>query len=126
MIVPLSRQPFVPAALRRQLVGSEPGSVSGPLLQYCEANGGFSIDEASGGPWMRLPLDDGEMASTGLSTSQILAGDPRLAVMVLAAAIDHNLHQTEARRENIEYVEGLFRLFRQATEAIRSQPAGEW
>jgi hypothetical protein len=45
--------------------------------------------------------------------------------MVLAAVIDYNLHQTEARRENIEYVEGLFRLFRQATEAIRSQPAGE-
>ena len=39
--------------------------------------------------------------------------------------LDYNLHHTEARRENIEYVEGLFRLFRQATEAIRSQPAGE-
>ena len=38
--------------------------------------------------------------------------------MVLAAVIDYNLHQTGARRENIEYVEGLFRLFRQATEAI--------
>ena len=66
---------------------------------------------------MRLALVDGEMASTGLSTSQILAGDPRLAVMVLAASIDYNLHQTQARRENIEYVEGLFRLFTQATEA---------
>lgn len=126
MIVPLSRQPFVPAALRRHLVGPEPGSLSEPLLQYFEANGGFSIDEASGGPWMRLPLDDGEMASTGLSTSQILAGDPRLAVMVLAAVIVYNLHQAEARRENIEYVEGLFRLFRQATEAIRRQSSGDW
>ena len=75
---------------------------------------------------MRLPLVGGEMASTGLSTSQVLAGDPRLAVMVLAAVIDYNLHQTEARRESIEFFEGLFGLFSQATEAIRNQPAGEW
>ena len=125
MIVPLSRQPFVPVALRRHLVRSEPGSLSESLLQYFEANGHFYIDEVSGGPWMRLPLVGGEMASTGLSTSQILAGDPRLAVMVLSAVIDYNLHQTEARRESIEYVEGLFGLFSQATEAIRNQPAGE-
>ena len=125
MIPPLSRQPFVSAVLRRHLAGSEPGALSEPLLQYFEAHGGFYIDEARGGPWMRLPLVNGEVASTGLSTSQILAGDPRLAVMVLAAVLDFNLHQTEARRENIEYVEGLFRLFRQATEAIRRQPAGE-
>ena len=117
MIVPLSRQPFVPVALRRHLARSEPGSFSEPLLQYFETHGSFYIDEASGGPWMRLALVDGEMASTGLSTSQILAGDPRLAVLVLAASIDYNLHQTQARRENIDYVEGLFRLFRQATEA---------
>lgn len=126
VIPPLSRQPFVPAALRRHLAESEPGTLSEPLLQYFEANGGFFIDEARGGPWMRLPLIDGETASTGLSTSQVLAGDPRLAVIVLAAVIDYNLSQTDARRESIEYVEGLFRLFRQATEAIRRQPDGEW
>ena len=120
MIPSLSRQPFVPAALKRHLAGSEPGTLSKPLLQYFEANGGFYIDEATGGPWMRLPLVDGEMAATGLSASQILAGDPRLAVMVLAAVIDYNLHQTEARREYIDYVEGLFGLFRQAIAAIRN------
>jgi hypothetical protein len=126
MVEPLSRQPFVPAALRRHLAGFAPGGLSEPLLRYFDANGGVYVDEASGGPWLRLPLGDGGMASTGLSTSQILAGDPRLAVMVLAAVIDYNLHQTEARRENIEYVEGLVSLFRQATASIRSQPAGEW
>ena len=126
MIPPLSRQPFVPAALSRHLVGSEPGTLSEPLLQYFEANGSFYIDEARGGPWIRLPLVDGEMAWTGLSTSQILAGDARLAVMVLAAVLDYHLYRTEARREYIEYVEGIFRLFRQATKAIRCQPAGEW
>jgi hypothetical protein len=41
--------------------------------------------------------------------SQILAGDPRVAVLVLAAVIDHNLHQSDARREDIEYVDGLTR-----------------
>jgi hypothetical protein len=126
MIPSLSRQPFVPATLKRHLVRFEPGTLSETLLRYFEANGSFYIDEAGGGPWIRLPLVDGEMASTGLSTSQILAGDSRLAVMVLAAVLDYNLYQTDARREDIDYVEGIFRLFSQATEAIRRQPAGEW
>ena len=65
------------------------------------------------------------MASTGFSTSQILAGDPRLAALVLAAVIDHNLYQTEARREDIEYVDKVFTLFKQATEAIERRPARE-
>jgi hypothetical protein len=32
--------------------------------------------------------------------------------------VDYNLYQTDARREDIDYVEETFRLLRQATEAI--------
>ena len=126
MIPPLSRRLFVPEALMRHLEQFEPeGTLSEQLLQYFETNGNFYVDEARGGPWISLPLVDGEMASTGLSTSQILAGDPRLAALVLAAVIDHNLYQTEARREDIEYVDKVFTLFKQATEAIERRPARE-
>jgi hypothetical protein len=126
MIPPLSRRLFMAEALMRHLEQFEPeGTLSEQLLQYFEANGNFYVDEARGGPWISLPLVDGEMASTGLSTSQILAGDPRLAALVLAAVIDHNLYQTEARREDIEYVDKVFTLFKQATEAIERRPARE-
>ena len=43
-----------------------------------------------------------------------------VAVLVLAAVIDHNLHQSDARREDIEYVHGLMTLFRQASDTIAS------
>lgn len=36
-------------------------------------------------------------------------------MLVLAAVIDHNLHQSDAR-EAIEYVGGLMTLFRQASD----------
>jgi len=39
--------------------------------------------------------------------------------------IDYNLAQSAARREDIEYVERIFALFRQAIDAIGRQPAGE-
>jgi hypothetical protein len=81
-----------------------------------EADGEFYVDR--GGPWFRLPLDEGEWRSTGLSRSQILAGDPRLATLILAAVIDYQLHQSESRREDIQYVDGLFTLLRQASGAI--------
>lgn len=67
---------------------------------------------------MRLQLGEGEWRSTGLSTSHILAGDPRVAALILAAVIDYHLHQPERRREDIEYVDGLFTLLRQASGAI--------
>ena len=126
MMPTLSRRLFVPEALMRHLEQFEPGgTLSEQLLAYLEANGNFYVDEARGGPWISLPLVDGEMASTGLSTSQILAGDPRLAALVLAAVIDHNLYQAEARREDIEYVDSVFTLFKQATETIELRPARE-
>jgi hypothetical protein len=92
------------------------------LLRLFEADGEFYVDRR--GPWLRLPLGEGEWGATGVSRSQILAGDPRVAVLVLAAVIDHNLHQSGARREDIEYVDGLMTLFRQASDTIgREAPA---
>jgi hypothetical protein len=86
------------------------------LLRLFEADGEFYVEQK--GPWLRLPLVEGEWGATGVSSSQILAGDPRVAVLVLAAVIDHNLHQSDARREDIDYVHGLMTLFGQASDAI--------
>jgi hypothetical protein len=63
----------------------------------------------------------GETGSTGLSRSQILAGDPRVAVLVLAAVIDYHLYQSEGRRADIDYLHGMFTSFRQATDSIQRQ-----
>lgn len=106
----------IPGELTERLADFEPdGSLSRQLLEYFEAHGEFSVDEA--GPWISLGLDEGEASSTGLSTSQVLSGDPRLAVLVLAAVIDYNLYQSEARREDMGYVDSVFTLFRQASDA---------
>ena len=86
------------------------------LLRLFEADDEFFVDR--GGPWLRLPLIEGEWGATGVSRAQILAGDPRVAVLVLAAVIDHNLRQSDARREEIEYVDRLMTLFRQASDII--------
>jgi hypothetical protein len=64
------------------------------------------------------------MQSTGLSRSQILAGDPRVALLVLAAIIDYNLYESEGHREDIEYVQGVFVLFRAASDTLSRQAGG--
>jgi hypothetical protein len=92
------------------------GRSSRELLRLFEAEGEFYVDR--GGPWLRLPLAEGVWGASGVSRSQILAGDPRVAILVLAAVIDHNLSQPGARREDIEYVDGLITLFRQASDTI--------
>ena len=92
------------------------GRLSRQLLQSFEADGEFYVDRA--GPWMWLQLGDGEWRSTGLSRSHILAGDALLAALILAAVIDYHLHQPETRREDIQYVDGLFTLLRQASDAV--------
>jgi hypothetical protein len=123
MVRALSDRRFIPEVLKEPLAHFEPnGSLSKPLLRYFEASGDFYVD-AGRGPWMTLPLVEGQKHSTGLSRSQILAGDPRVALLVLAAVIDYNLYQSEARREDIEYVDGMFVLFRQASDKI-GRPAG--
>ena len=48
-----------------------------------------------------------------------------MAVLVLAAVIDYNLYQSEARREEIDYVNEMVALFRQANDTIHRQ-AGGW
>ena len=73
---------------------------------------------------MTLPLVEGETQATGLSRSQILAGDPRVALLVLAAIIDYNLYESAGHREDIEYVHGMFALFRQASDTISRQADG--
>jgi hypothetical protein len=100
--------------------------LSEPLLRYFEASGEFYVDGARRGPLINLPLGDGKTRSTGLSRSQILAGDPRVAALILAAVIDYNLYQSEARREDIEYVDEMFTLFRQATGTIGRQAGGRY
>lgn len=124
MVRALSERRFIPEVLTQALALFEPnGSLSDPLLQYFEARGAFYVDAARG-PWMTLPLGEGETQSTGLSRSQILAGDPRLALLVLAAIIDYNLNESEGHREDIEYVHGMFALFRQASDTISRQAGG--
>jgi hypothetical protein len=114
-----SRRLQVPEELRGYLAQSRAGgTLSKGLLEYFDAHGVFSVDPAGRGPWIALPLGDGDLVSTGLSTAQILAGDARLAALVLAAVIDYNLSQAEARREDIEYVEALVRLLRQAAHHV--------
>ena len=125
MVRALSERRFIPEALREPFAQFEPnGTLSDPLLQYFEARGAFYVDAARG-PWMTLPLVEGETQSTGLSRSQILAGDPRVALLVLAAIIDYNLYESEGHREDIEYVDKVFTLFRQATDTIELRPARE-
>ena len=118
MIRPLSQRRFVPEMLKHALAKFAPnGSMSELLLEHFEARGDFYVD-AERGPWMTLPLVEGERQSTGLSRSQILAGDPGVAVLVLAAVIDYNLYQSEARREDIQYVTEVFALFKQASDVV--------
>jgi hypothetical protein len=124
MVRALSERRFVPEALREPFAQFEPnGTLSDPLLQYFEARGAFYVDAARG-PWMTLPLVEGETQATGLSRSQILSGDPRVALLVLAAIIDYNLYESEGHREDIEYVHGMFALFRQASDTISRQADG--
>lgn len=95
MIRTLNGRRFIPEKLKLALAEFEPnGSLSEPLLQYFEASGDFYVN-AGRGPWITLPLVEGQKYSTGLSPSQILAGDPRVAVLILAAVIDYNLYQLE-------------------------------
>ncbi len=118
MVRRLKDQPFIPYALKDPLAQFEPtGALSEALLRYFEARGDFHVDAARG-PWITLPLAEGEAQATGLSTSQILAGDPRVAVLVLAAVIDHNLSQSERSREGIQYMHDVFVLFRRASDSV--------
>ena len=94
------------------------GHLSEQLLAYFAAHGRFYVDEDRRGPWIRLPLPEVRAEATGLSESHVLAGSHRLAFLVLAAVIDHNLYETGDRREDLEYMERIFTLFRQARRSL--------
>ena len=88
MIRDLSARLVLRRELQRRLEEfASNASLSQQLLRSFEADGEFHVDR--GGPWIRLPLAEGEWRSTGLSRSHILAGDPRLATLILAAVIDY-------------------------------------
>ena len=114
-------------AVRRELVRpfeelASDGTLSRQLLPSFEADGDFYVER--GGPWIRLPLGKGEWGATGLSRSQILDDDPRVATLVLAAVVDYHLHQSASRREDLVYVDGLFTLLRRASGAILRDERG--
>jgi hypothetical protein len=100
------------------------GSLSDVLLDGFDTSGEFYVDEARGGPWLRLPLSNGETVSTGLSRAHVLAGDPRLAALVLAVFIDYNTRQSEARRENIDRVEWAMAQLRRVHETAWRRAPG--
>lgn len=112
----------VPAELERRLVqAGTAGVLSEHLVRYFERHGEFFMDGSGRGPWMRLPLADGTTGATGVSASQVLAGDPRVAALVLIAAIDHNLHAVESHREGIERIDALSELLHQAALRLARQ-----
>lgn len=124
MVGVLKHRRFIPEALRLPLAQFAPnGRLSEPLMRYFEASGDFHAD-ATRGPWITLSLVEGETQSTGLSRAQILAGDPRVAILVLTAVIDYNLYQSEGRREDIAYMAEVFTLFRKANDILGRQAGG--
>lgn len=114
----LGRDAGLPAEVDEYLASFVPtGRLSGQLLSYFAAHGRFSVD-GERGPWIALPAPDFQVEATGLSESQILAGSHRLAFLVLTAVIDYNLYESGDRREDVDHMERMFTLFRQARRAL--------
>jgi hypothetical protein len=115
-----ARQAMWPDDVRMWLRKSKStGVLSRRLLERFEADGRYSIDVLGPGPWMTIRLFDRD-SSTGLSLAMIGQGDPALAVLVLAAAIDYDLAVAERHRPPIDQVEWLLSLLR--TEEKRLPP----
>lgn len=112
----VENDPALPAALRAAFSHAGNGRLSKTLLRFFQAHGGFYMDEEARGPWMRLTLD-GAPAATGLSERYVLAGDRRVAFLVLAAAIDYHLHAAAGRRESVAYMERTLALLRESRAA---------
>jgi hypothetical protein len=98
------------------------GHTATRLLRDFEARGVFSVDALGRGPWMTLRIDGQDM-STGLSASQIGAGDSRLAKLVLSAAIDYHLNAPPKRRASARDIERLFQLLRGVVDVSSEIPA---
>jgi len=48
----------------------------------------------------------------------VLDGDPRVAVLVLVAALDYHLSQPAERRESIDEVQAMLALLERAADSI--------
>ena len=117
----LGRQPWLTGAMKQRFASYEPdGRLSKELLRYFDADGDFRIVE--GDAWITLAMPDGTRASTGLSAAHVLAGDPRVAALVLATVIDYNLSRGGTHRQDITHVDRIFSLFTQAVRAIERVP----
>jgi hypothetical protein len=99
------------------------GRTARRLLKDFDARGVFSVDELGPGPWMTLPLSNEQETSTGLSPSQIGAGDPHLAFIILTAAIDYQLAAAPQRRASAGEIERLFELLRDTRARLDHVPA---
>lgn len=102
------------------------GELSRRLTQHFESEGQFSIGggESEGlGPWLSLPLEGARRSGTGISRAELLSGDPRVAVLVLAAAIDGSVNGPRSRRDDLASVDELLALFAQAIETLERDPA---
>jgi len=107
------------AAEFQQLAGHRAdGRTAERLLKDFDARGVFSVGVLGAGPWMTLRLSGEQEASTGLSASQIGAGDPRLALLVLSAAIDYYLAAPRQHRASAREFARLFELLRTTRERL--------
>lgn len=111
-----------PADLRALLAApAASGRISRALLHRFDADGRFDVGEHGRGPWMTLPIGEWGPIATGVSAAEISDGDARLAILVLAAAIDYNLDVSDDRRADIREVDRLLALLR--ANVLRTSPA---
>jgi len=108
---------FATHDLADELALADPHSLADHLFAFFERQGSITVDPRQG-PWIVLTLADGQAAGTGLSESQILTGDPRVATLILVAVVDHNLHQRGSRRDSWPRVSVMMRLLHQAAAAL--------
>jgi hypothetical protein len=126
MVRALARTGILPVELEETFSQFEPGeTLSARVLQHMDVHGAFSVGELGPGPWLSLTGRDGQRGATGLSRAEVLSGDPEVAVLVLAAAIDYQLYQPSMRRIDIAEVNELFRLFSEAAASTgERRPSG--
>jgi hypothetical protein len=99
--------------------GGRARHLSDRLFAYFEDRGVIAIKPGAGA-WMELPIAGSETAATGLSASQVLKGDGRLAVLILAAAVDDNLEASPGRRDTFARVSLMMRLLREAASGLQT------
>jgi len=110
---------FAPEALATVLTTpARHVGASSRLIQHFDADGEFFVEDAGGGPWMRIKLADGQAYSTGLSMSQVGRGDSRVAALILVAVLDYTLHAPEGRRDDAETAGRLLSAFRYVTQTL--------